>query len=111
VIDDPNTLVLLQTATKIIDLEIQSGRHGCRRRSQGFWSFGASTNLSFDPREAECYRKDVPSAEVQMLDAGHFALDTKVDEIATHVGALEDPEVTGVWPRRPLERYVLLAQV
>ena len=42
-------------------------------------------DLSFDPGEPERYRKDVPSAEVYVLDAGHFALDTKADEIATRV--------------------------
>jgi glyoxylase-like metal-dependent hydrolase (beta-lactamase superfamily II) len=30
----------------------------------------------------ERYRKDVPDAEVHILDAGHFALDTASDEIA-----------------------------
>jgi len=39
-------------------------------------------DLSFDPGEPERYRKDVPTAEVHVLDAGHFALDTKADEIA-----------------------------
>jgi len=39
-------------------------------------------DLSFDPGEPERYRKDVSSAEVHVLDAGHFALDTKPDEIA-----------------------------
>jgi pimeloyl-ACP methyl ester carboxylesterase len=39
-------------------------------------------DLSFDPGEPERYRKDVPSAEVHVLDAGHFALDTQADEIA-----------------------------
>jgi pimeloyl-ACP methyl ester carboxylesterase len=39
-------------------------------------------DLSFDPREPERYRKDVPKAQVHVLDAGHFALDTKADEIA-----------------------------
>jgi pimeloyl-ACP methyl ester carboxylesterase len=39
-------------------------------------------DLSFDPGEPERYRKDVPNAEVHVLDAGHFALDTKPDEIA-----------------------------
>lgn len=39
-------------------------------------------DLSFDSGEPERYRKDVPSAEVHLLDAGHFALDTKPDEIA-----------------------------
>jgi pimeloyl-ACP methyl ester carboxylesterase len=37
---------------------------------------------SFDLSEPEAYRKDVPNAEVHILDAGHFALDTKADEIA-----------------------------
>ena len=39
-------------------------------------------DLSFDPDEPDRYRKDVPKAEVHVLDAGHFALDTKADEIA-----------------------------
>jgi pimeloyl-ACP methyl ester carboxylesterase len=38
-------------------------------------------DLSFDPGEPERFRKDVPKAEVHVLDAGHFALDTKADEI------------------------------
>jgi len=42
-------------------------------------------DLSFDPGEPERYRKDVPHAEVHVLDAGHFALDTKPDEIAALV--------------------------
>ena len=42
-------------------------------------------DLSFDPGEPERYRKDVPNAEVHLLDAGHFALDTKADEIAEFV--------------------------
>src|ERR1700724_2677262 len=42
-------------------------------------------DLSFDPGEPERYRKDVPNAAVYVLDAGHFALDTKADEIAALV--------------------------
>src|SRR6202035_1317811 len=44
-------------------------------------------DLSFDLGEPERYRKDVPDAEVHVLDAGHFALDTKADEIAALVRA------------------------
>jgi pimeloyl-ACP methyl ester carboxylesterase len=44
-------------------------------------------DLSFDPSEPEAYRRDVPKAEVHVLDAGHFALDTAADEIATLVSA------------------------
>jgi pimeloyl-ACP methyl ester carboxylesterase len=42
-------------------------------------------DLSFDPGEPERYRKDVPAAKVHVLEAGHFALDTKAAEIATLV--------------------------
>jgi pimeloyl-ACP methyl ester carboxylesterase len=42
-------------------------------------------DLSFDPGEPERYRMDVPNAEVHVLDAGHFALDTKADDIASLV--------------------------
>lgn len=42
-------------------------------------------DLSFDLGEPERYRKDVPNADVHVLDAGHFALDTKPDEIAVLV--------------------------
>jgi pimeloyl-ACP methyl ester carboxylesterase len=42
-------------------------------------------DLSFDLGEPERYRKDVSNAEVHVLDAGHFALDTKADEIAALV--------------------------
>jgi pimeloyl-ACP methyl ester carboxylesterase len=38
--------------------------------------------LSFDPSEPEAYRRDVPNAEVHIVDGGHFALDTAADEIA-----------------------------
>ena len=38
---------------------------------------------SFALTEAEAHQRDVPDAEVHILDAGHFALDEKVDEAAT----------------------------
>jgi pimeloyl-ACP methyl ester carboxylesterase len=39
-------------------------------------------DLSFELSEPEAYRRDVPNAQVYVLDAGHFALDTAADEIA-----------------------------
>ena len=36
---------------------------------------------SFTVAGAEAYRRDVPGAEVHILDAGHFALDEQADEI------------------------------
>jgi pimeloyl-ACP methyl ester carboxylesterase len=37
---------------------------------------------SFDLSEPDAYRRDVPSAQIHVLEAGHFALDTAADEIA-----------------------------
>jgi pimeloyl-ACP methyl ester carboxylesterase len=37
----------------------------------------------FIPAGAEAFRRDIPSAQVKMLDTGHFALETHVVEIAT----------------------------
>ena len=42
-------------------------------------------DLSFDLSEPEAYRRDVPDADVHVLDAGHFALDTAANEIAALV--------------------------
>jgi pimeloyl-ACP methyl ester carboxylesterase len=40
---------------------------------------------SFQVAEAEAYRRDVKDAQVFILDAGHFALDTDADKIATTI--------------------------
>jgi pimeloyl-ACP methyl ester carboxylesterase len=37
---------------------------------------------SFIAPGAEAFRRDLPDAEIHLLDAGHFALDEKVDDIA-----------------------------
>jgi pimeloyl-ACP methyl ester carboxylesterase len=37
---------------------------------------------SFDISEPDAYRRDLPDALIQILDAGHFALDTAADQIA-----------------------------
>jgi pimeloyl-ACP methyl ester carboxylesterase len=42
-------------------------------------------DLSFELTEPEAYRRDVPNAEIHILDGGHFALDTAADEIAVLV--------------------------
>jgi pimeloyl-ACP methyl ester carboxylesterase len=42
---------------------------------------------SFAVGGATAYQRDVPSAEVHILDAGQFALDEKVDEIAALIRA------------------------
>jgi len=40
---------------------------------------------SFAPSEPEAYRRDVPDADIHVLDAGHFALDTAADPIAQRI--------------------------
>jgi pimeloyl-ACP methyl ester carboxylesterase len=42
---------------------------------------------SFNPSEPEAYRRDVPSAQIHIVDGGHFALDTAADHIAELVRA------------------------
>ena len=42
---------------------------------------------SFNISEPDAYRRDVPGAEVHLLNAGHFALDTNASEIAALVAA------------------------
>lgn len=38
---------------------------------------------AFIPAGARAYKRDLPDAEVHLLDTGHFALETHADEIAT----------------------------
>jgi pimeloyl-ACP methyl ester carboxylesterase len=40
---------------------------------------------SFDISEPESYRRDVPSAEVHVLDGGHFVLDTQAEAAAASI--------------------------
>jgi len=53
-----------------------------RPRLQVIWG---KHDPSFDLSEPEAYRREVPNAQVHVLDAGHFALDTAADEIAALV--------------------------
>jgi len=39
----------------------------------------------FLPPGAEAYRRDVPDAEIHLLDTGHFALETHANEIAGYI--------------------------
>jgi pimeloyl-ACP methyl ester carboxylesterase len=39
----------------------------------------------FIPPGAEAFRRDIPDATVRLLDAGHFALETEVDTIASAI--------------------------
>jgi pimeloyl-ACP methyl ester carboxylesterase len=57
----------------------QAWMHKAQPRLLVLWG---KYDLSFDLTEPEAYRRDVAAAEVHLLDAGHFALDTASDEIA-----------------------------
>jgi pimeloyl-ACP methyl ester carboxylesterase len=50
---------------------------------------------SFELSEAEAYRRDVPKAEVHILDGGHFALDTAADQISGLVQEFMDRVAPG----------------
>jgi pimeloyl-ACP methyl ester carboxylesterase len=58
-----------------------------RRPAQTNRFFFFAIVLSFEMTEPEAYRRDVPKAEVHVLEAGHFALDTAADEIAQLIRA------------------------
>ncbi|MFT3698372.1 MAG: alpha/beta hydrolase [Kofleriaceae bacterium] len=47
-------------------------------------TWGANDNV-FPAAGARAYLRDVPRAELVLLDAGHFALETQLDAIADHV--------------------------
>lgn len=46
---------------------------------------------SFEVSEPDSYRRDVPAAEIHILDAGHFALDTAADRVAGLLDAFLRP--------------------
>ena len=45
----------------------------------------------FTPAGAEAFREDNPNAKVELLDTGHFALETHVDEIASSIHKFLNP--------------------
>jgi pimeloyl-ACP methyl ester carboxylesterase len=51
---------------------------------------------SFELSEPEAYRRDVSKAQVHILEAGHFALDTAADEIAALVRGFVGSSCGGV---------------
>ena len=49
----------------------------------------------FLPAGAEAYRRDLPKAEIEFFDTGHFALETHIHEIGARIHAFLDREVKG----------------
>jgi pimeloyl-ACP methyl ester carboxylesterase len=54
-----------------------------RRREPPLLVLWGRFDPSFQVEEAEAYRREVPSAEVHILNAGHFALDEQPQSIAS----------------------------
>lgn len=71
-----------------------------RKRQPRLLVIWGKYEMSFDSGEPERYRKDVPKAEVHIVDGGHFALDTAADEIARLVANFMAPKRSVLRPRR-----------
>ncbi|MFJ8958050.1 alpha/beta fold hydrolase [Lentzea sp. NPDC102401] len=59
-----------------------------RERQPNVLAIWGRNDTFFIAPGAEAYRRDVPSAEVVLLDTGHFALEEAADEIAAHVNTV-----------------------
>ena len=66
---------------------IPPGRRGSGKTQPRLLVLWGRFDLSFEISEPAAYRRDVPQAQVHLLDAGHFALDTAAEEIALLVRA------------------------
>jgi pimeloyl-ACP methyl ester carboxylesterase len=47
--------------------------------------FWGQNDIFFTPEGGDAYLADLPAAEMHRLDAGHFAVETHLDYIATHI--------------------------
>lgn len=53
-----------------------------RRSKPPLLAIWGKNDAFFIPPGAQAFRRDNPNATVQLLDTGHFALETHVEEIA-----------------------------
>jgi pimeloyl-ACP methyl ester carboxylesterase len=58
-------------------------------------------DLFFTVAGAQGYRRDLPDAELHLLDAGHFALESHGREIAARVHAFLDRRLRRTGPAAP----------
>jgi pimeloyl-ACP methyl ester carboxylesterase len=63
-----------------------------RTRQPSLLAIWGANDPFFIPAGAEAYHRDVPDAEVVLLDTGHFALEEEADTIADHIGRLLSKE-------------------
>src|ERR687891_712092 len=52
-------------------------------------------DIFFTPEGATAYLRDLPEAELHMLDSGHFAVEDLLEEIAAHIKRFYDERVNG----------------
>lgn len=59
-----------------------------RRRQPRLLAIWGANDPFFIPAGAEAYKANVPSADIILLDTGHFALEEEADAIAGHTSRL-----------------------
>jgi len=52
-------------------------------------------DIFFTPEGARAYLRDLPEAELHMLDSGHFAVEDSLDEIAAHIKRFHAETIEG----------------
>jgi pimeloyl-ACP methyl ester carboxylesterase len=52
-------------------------------------------DIFFTPEGGRAYLRDLPEAELHMLDSGHFAVEDSLDEIAAHIKRFHTEKIGG----------------
>jgi pimeloyl-ACP methyl ester carboxylesterase len=52
-------------------------------------------DVFFTPEGGRAYLRDLPEAELHMLDSGHFAVEDSLEEIVEHIKRFHDENVAG----------------
>jgi pimeloyl-ACP methyl ester carboxylesterase len=60
-------------------------------------------DLFFTPEGGRAYLRDLPDAELHMLDSGHFAVEDSLEEIAAHIKRFHAEQVVGAADARAVE--------
>jgi pimeloyl-ACP methyl ester carboxylesterase len=59
-----------------------------RKRQPKVLAIWGANDPFFIPAGAEAFRRDVPDADVVLLDAGHFALEEEADRVSEQTAEL-----------------------
>jgi pimeloyl-ACP methyl ester carboxylesterase len=74
-----------------------------RRHRPPLLAIWGKNDAGFLPAGAQAFRRDVPNAEIRLLDTGHFALETHVREIADAMRAFLSRRMM---PRQPAQKHL-----